>query len=157
MNGCRDGHETIVDTTQQRRVIMEKSWEARVEKLRRMYDKTYETGAWTGIVLSRMLLNVMPSPIRKRMERPVLHFDDRRHDRRLHVDRSVTCMKDGQETENAHLINISIGGMYVEMDNPSDVGQELFFNITGRNLGQIMRVKGRVMRRSERGMAIQFS
>jgi len=135
---------------------MEKSWEARAEQLRRIYEKTYKIGAWTGIVLSRMLLNVMPSPIRRRMEREAHHFDDRRHDRRLHIDRNITCMRNGHEMEKAHLINISIGGMYVEMNNLSDVGQELFFNLSGINLGAFMRVKGCVMRRSERGMAIKF-
>jgi len=46
--------------------------------------------------------------------------------------------------------------MYVEIDTPSDIGQEMFINLTERNLGVFTRVKGRVMRRSERGMAIRF-
>jgi hypothetical protein len=42
------------------------------------------------------------------------------------------------------------------VDSPYEVGQEVLFNLSGKNLGPIMRVKGRVMRRAERGMAIQF-
>jgi hypothetical protein len=47
--------------------------------------------------------------------------------------------------------------MYVEVDSPIEVGTEVFINLSGKNLGPIMRVKGRVMRRAERGMAIEFS
>jgi hypothetical protein len=47
--------------------------------------------------------------------------------------------------------------MYVEVDPPYEVGPEVFFNLSGKNLGPVMRVKGRVMRRAERGLAIQFS
>jgi hypothetical protein len=135
---------------------MENSWEARSEKMRRLFDKALETGTWTGIVLSRMLIDVMPSPIRRRMERFHQHFDDRRHDRRLTVKKTITGFSDGKVLKGINLINISRGGMYVEVDSPSEVGPEVFFNLSGKNLGPIMRVKGRVMRRAEGGMAIQF-
>jgi Tfp pilus assembly protein PilZ len=58
---------------------------------------------------------------------------------------------------SAHLINLSRGGMYVEMETPPDVGQEMYFNLSGMDLGPFMRVRGRVTRRAERGMAIQFT
>jgi hypothetical protein len=136
---------------------MENSWEDRAEKMRRLFDKTLETSTWTGIVLTRMLIDVMPSPIRSRMERSHQHFDDRRHDRRLKVKKTITGFSDGKVLKDIHLINISKSGMYVEVDSPSEVGPEVFFNLSGKNLGPIMRVKGRVLRRAERGMAIQFS
>ena len=136
---------------------MENSWESRTEKIRRLFDKTLETGALTGIVLSRMLMDVMPSSIRRGMERFHQPLDDRRHDRRLNVKKTITGSSDGRILRDVHLINISRSGMYVEMDSPSEVGPEVFFNLSGKNIGPIMRVKGRVMRRAERGMAIQFS
>jgi hypothetical protein len=135
---------------------MENSWEARSEKIRSLFDKTIETGTWTGIVLSLMLRDVMPSPVRRSIERFHQHFDDRRYDRRLKVKRTITGVSDGKELKALHLINISKGGMYVEVDSPHKVGPEVLFNLSGKNLGPIMRVKGRVMRRAERGMAIQF-
>jgi hypothetical protein len=136
---------------------MENSWEAQLEKMRRLFDKTLETVNWTGIVLSRTLMDVMPSPIRRSMERFHQHFDDRRHDRRLKVNKTISGSSDGKVLKDIHLINISRGGMYIEVDSPYDVGPEVFFNLSGKNLGPIMRVKGRVMRRAERGMAIQFA
>ena len=135
---------------------MVNSWETRSEKIRRLFDKTLETGTWTGIVLSRMLMDVMPSPVRRSFERFHQHFDDRRYDRRLKVKKTITGFSNGKKLKDLHLINISKGGMYVKVDSPYEAGQEVLFNLLGKNLGPIMRVKGRVMRRAERGMAIQF-
>jgi hypothetical protein len=135
---------------------MENAWEARTEKIRRFFDKTRETGTWTGIVLSRMLRDAMPSPIRKSMERFHQHFDDRRHDRRLKVKKTITGFSGGKVFKDIHLINISRGGMYIEVDSPYEVGPEAAFNLSGKDLGPIMRVKGRVMRTAEGGLAIQF-
>ncbi|MEN6447508.1 MAG: PilZ domain-containing protein [Syntrophaceae bacterium] len=136
---------------------MEHVGEPRSEKLLRLYDKALETGALTGIVVTRMLLNALPASVKGKGAWTPLHFDDRRRGRRLHVDRAVTCSPEGREQKRARLINISKGGMYVETDTPVDVGQEMSFNLSGRNLGPIMRVRGRVARRSDKGMAIQFT
>ncbi|MGO9144802.1 MAG: PilZ domain-containing protein [Desulfomonilia bacterium] len=136
---------------------MENSRKAGTGKIRGIIDKTVEAGAWTGIVLYCTLMNVMPATIRERMGLLPNLFDDRRRDRRLHVDKTVSFIRNGYEMQTAHLINISRSGMYVEIDTPSDIGQEMFINLTGRNLGVFTRVNGRVMRRSERGMAIRFT
>jgi PilZ domain len=136
---------------------MENSWESRSEKMRRLFDKTLEAGTWTGILLSHMIKDVIPSPLRKGLERYHQHFDDRRYDRRLRVKKTINGFSNGKELKDIHLINISSGGMYVEVDPANaEVGPEVFFNLSGKNLGPIMRVKGRVTRRTERGMAIQF-
>jgi hypothetical protein len=134
---------------------MKNSWESG-SRIRNILEKTLETGIWSGIILSRMFSNLIPAPIKK-MEMLPHYYDDRRRDRRLHVDRTVTCACNGKDMEKAHLINISRSGMYVEIDNPPDVGQEMNFNLSGKNLGSIMRVRGQVIRRAERGMAIQFT
>lgn len=136
---------------------MEHMGEPRSEKLLRLYDKAMETGALTGIVVTRLLMNVLPASVKEKTARLPSHFDDRRRGRRLHVDRAVTCSPEGTEQKRARLINISKGGMYVETDVACDVGQEMSFNLSGKNLGPIMRVRGRVARRSDRGMAIQFT
>ena len=135
---------------------MENLQEDRSEKMLRLLDRSLQTGAWTGIILSRMVQNMLPASMKKE-RRYLPHFiDDRRRNRRLHVDRNVTCLGDRQEARSAHLINISRNGMYVESDAPADVGQELSFNLSGRNLGPIMRVRGRVTRKAEHGMAVRF-
>lgn len=135
---------------------MENVGETRSEKMVRLLDRSLQTGAWTGIVISRMLRNILPASMKKERRHLRYFIDDRRRDRRVHMDRTVTCMHDGRDTKNAHLINISMNGMYVEMDAPADVGQELSFNLSGRNLGPIMRVRGRVTRKAEHGMAVRF-
>lgn len=135
---------------------MENVRETRSEKMIRLLDRSLRTGAWTGIVASRMVRNVLPASMNKEQRRLPHLIDDRRDSRRLHVDRTVTCMRDGQETRKAHLINISMNGMYVETDSPAEVGQELSINLSGRNLGPLMRVRGRVTRKAEHGMAVRF-
>lgn len=135
---------------------MENSRKSRTGKMRSLFDRTLETGVWTGIVMSRTLLNLVPASMRERDEIPHARFDDRRHDRRLHVDRTVSCMRNGKDREEAHLINISRSGMYVEVERPCDVGEELTFNLLGTNLGPFLRVRGRVTRSAQRGMAVQF-
>jgi hypothetical protein len=131
--------------------------ETATEKIFKIYDRTIETRAWAGIVLSRLLMNAIPSSLRGKMGHLPRHFDDRRRDRRLHVDnKTITCVRDGKDMKEAHLINISRSGMYVEMDAPPDVGQEMSFALSKKGMGHLMRVKGQVSRRAERGMAVQF-
>lgn len=72
------------------------------------------------------------------------------------MDKTIDCINDRKERNKAHLINISKSGMYVEIDVPFDIGQEMSFNFLGKNLGSLMRVKGKVTRRADRGMAIRF-
>jgi hypothetical protein len=120
-----------------------------------LLDRTLEKGAFAGIVLSRTIRGLMPNSMKEKRRLPYF-LDDRRRDRRIRVDRTVTCRRDGQEMQRGHLINISRGGMYVETDTPWEVGEELSFNLSGRNLGPFLRTRGRVTRRAERGMAVQF-
>lgn len=135
---------------------MGNNMEARSEKMLRVLDRTLQAGAWTGIVMSRMVRNMLPASMKRERRYHPYFIDDRRDSRRLHVDRTVACMRNGQDTSTAHLINISRDGMYVETDAPADVGQELSFNLSGRNLGPIMRIRGRVTRKAEHGMAVRF-
>lgn len=135
---------------------MEKSWETSSERLLRLVDRARQTGAWTRIILSRLLMSLMPASLRGRREALPNRFDDRREDRRLRVDRSLTCYSDKLGARNTHLINISTGGMYLETDSPLDAGQELSFNLLGMNLGPFLRARGQVTRRAEHGMAVRF-
>lgn len=130
--------------------------EYRTNKLLRAYDKTLENSVWAGIVASCVVKNVIPFSIKERLKHVPHRFDDRRLRRRLNVDRTVNCIRDQLEMDSVRLINISSNGMYVETDKPADIGQELSFDLTGRNIGPFMRVMGRVTRRTERGMAVQF-
>jgi len=135
---------------------MECSGEDRSSKMLDLLREIYQTGTWTGIVISCMIRNMMPASIRSQRRRIPHFFDDRRRASRLRVDRNVTCMRDRQDVMTTHLINISRGGMYVEADNPADIGQEMYFNLSGRDLGPIMRVRGQVTRKAEHGMAVRF-
>lgn len=135
---------------------MEYSQEHRPRKISGLLDRVYQAGAWTGIVILRMILNMLPASMKSERKRIPHFFDDRRSASRLHVDRNVVCMRDGKDVKTAHLINISRSGMYIEIDDPADIGQEMFFNLSGRNLGPFMRVRGRVTRKAEHGMAIRF-
>lgn len=135
---------------------MEQTEKSRSEKNRRIYDKAIETSSWTGIILFRMLMSALPESAREKMEGTQRHFDDRRRDRRRLVDKTIDCINDRKERNKAHLINISKSGMYLEVDFPFDIGQGMSFHFLGKNLGSLMRVKGKVMRKDDRGMAIRF-
>ncbi len=136
---------------------MENAWKERGERMSALYAKALEAGTLTSIALFHMAKRVMPLPMKTGREGSDAELStDRRHDRRLKMDRTITCMCDGKEFNDLHLIDISRGGMYVEMAAPWEISEEAFFNLSGRNLGPIMRVKGHVMRRAEGGVAIQF-
>jgi hypothetical protein len=135
---------------------MENMRESRSNRIFKLYDKTVENSAWAGIVASCVVKNIIPFSIKDRLRDLPRHFDDRRLGRRLHVDKTVNCIRDRAEMDNVHLVNISSSGMYVETDRPADIGQEMSFDLSGRNIGPFMRVMGRVTRRTDRGMAVQF-
>jgi hypothetical protein len=130
--------------------------ESRSNGFLKIFDKTLENSAWAGIVASCVVKNMIPYSIKERLKNSSHRFDDRRVDRRLHVDRTVKCIRDKSEMDSVHLINISSGGMYVETDRPADIGQELPFDLSGRNMGSFMKVMGKVMRKTDRGMAVKF-
>jgi len=136
---------------------MEHTRKTRLDEIRKTYDKMVEASSLTGIVLSHMLMRILPDTAKEKMDRIKHHFDDRRRDRRFHVDRTIACTRDGKELNKAHLVNISKGGMYLKVDAPFDVGQEMSFNLSSKNPRPLMWVKGRVMRRVDRGMAIRFT
>jgi hypothetical protein len=135
---------------------MENIPESKSSRVIKIYDKTVENSAWAGIVASCVVKNIIPFSIKERLKQLPHRFDDRRLGRRLHVNKTVNCLRDKQEMDNVHLINISRGGLYVETDKPADIGQELSFDLSGRNYGPFMRVMGRVTRKTDRGMAVQF-
>jgi hypothetical protein len=154
--GCHITDEISMGNMERGIISMEHTGETRSEKNRRIYDKAIETSSWTGIILFRMLMSALPESAREKMGSTQRHFDDRRGDKRRQVDKTIDCINDRKERNKAHLINISKSGMFLEVDAPFDVGQEMSFNFLGKNLGSLMRMKGRVMRRDDRGIAIRF-
>jgi hypothetical protein len=121
------------------------------------YNKALETGTLTGVVLSQMMRTVMPPSMRSRLDARRQDSSDRRQDRRHRLERTITGYSNGRRLENLHLIDISRGGLYVETDSPHDIGPDVYFDLSGKNLGPFMRVKGWVTRRAERGIAVRFS
>ncbi len=52
--------------------------------------------------------------------------------------------------------DISLGGAYIETDQPISVGQEIFITINTNTPKACCRISGKVSRRDERGIGIQF-
>jgi hypothetical protein len=121
-----------------------------------MYDKAVENTAWAGIVATCVAKNIIPFSLKESLKNAPHLFDDRRAGKRLNVDRTVNCFRDNTGMDSVHLLNISSSGMYVETDHPGLIGQEFSFDLSGRNIGPLLRVTGKVTRKTDKGMAIHF-
>jgi len=83
---------------------------------------------------------------------------DRRKAKRMQVDMSVAYRSEGQDhEESARLNNISEGGIFLETDKPLDKGRYVSANLFGENVGQFIYVRGKVLRKTSKGMAIEIT
>ncbi len=82
---------------------------------------------------------------------------DRRRSERHQVDLNVLYQAQGQDHEiKAHLSNISEGGMLIDTDLPSGKGKYVSANLFGDQPGRYFYVRGRVLRKTESGMAVEI-
>lgn len=84
-------------------------------------------------------------------------MDDRRKNSRTSVNLKVVFMGDSMSYNRGKVDNISKSGMFIQTDAPRDVGMYILASIDVDNMGRIVWAQGRVMRRSQDGMAIEFT
>jgi hypothetical protein len=126
---------------------MEEKWQNTLGMVRVNSKKILNSLACNGIILLQPLKNkVVASGT----------GSDRRHSRRLRPDKDIFLWKDGRPDRKAHLLDISINGMYVETDAPLEEGQELQLSMHALLPLRYPAITGRVVRKAPKGMALQF-
>ena len=83
---------------------------------------------------------------------------DRRRSERVKVDMNVVYQAEGIDQEiKAHVSDISEGGMILETPRPSGKGRYVSANLFGDKPGQYFYVRGRVLRKTDSGMAVEIT
>lgn len=83
---------------------------------------------------------------------------DRRRSGRVKTDMNVVYQAEGQEHEmKAHLSDISEGGMLLDTQKPPNKGRYVSANLFGDKPGQYFYVRGRVLRKTHSGMAVEIT
>ena len=83
---------------------------------------------------------------------------DRRRSERVKVDMNVVYQAEGIEHEiKAHVSDISEGGILLETQRPSNKGRYVSANLFGDKPGQYFYVRGRVLRKTDSGMAVEIT
>jgi hypothetical protein len=126
---------------------MEEKWRNTLGMVRLNSKKILNSLACNGIILLQPLKNKMMASGAE---------TDRRHGRRLRSDKDIFIWKDGRPDRKAHLLDISINGMYVETEAPLEEGQELQLSLYKQLPLRYPAITGRVVRKAPKGMALQF-
>jgi hypothetical protein len=84
-------------------------------------------------------------------------MDEKRKSSRTSVNLKVIFMGDSMSYSRGKVNNISKGGMFVQTESPQDTGEYILASIDVDNMGQIAWAQGRVVRKTDSGMAIEFT
>jgi hypothetical protein len=84
-------------------------------------------------------------------------MDEKRKSLRTSVNLKVIFMGDSMNYSRGKVNNISKGGMFIQTEFPQDNGMYILASIDVDNMGQIAWAQGRVVRKADSGMAIEFT
>jgi hypothetical protein len=84
-------------------------------------------------------------------------MDEKRKSSRTSVNLKVVFMGDSMNYNRGKVNNISKGGMFVQTEIPQDKGMYILASIDVDNMGRIVWAQGRIVRKSDDGMAIEFT
>jgi len=84
-------------------------------------------------------------------------MEEMRKNPRASVNLKVVFMGDSMNYSRGRVNNISKCGMFVQTDTPQELGTYILASIDVDNMGRIVWAQGRVVRKSENGMAIEFT
>ncbi len=84
-------------------------------------------------------------------------MDERRKSNRTSVNLKVIYMGDSMNYSRGKVNNISKEGMFIQTETPQDVGIYILASIDVDNMGRIVWAQGRVARKSDNGMGIEFT
>ena len=66
------------------------------------------------------------------------------------------CYDDADSSHKGVMQNISLGGGFIETNDFISIGQEIFLTIPSTNNKSFYRIKGKVVRLDQDGLAIKF-
>lgn len=108
-------------------------------------------------------LGISYTPVRKALAEEIdfirmqERLYDRRRARRMKADMPVSYRAQGQDHEmNARLGDISENGMFLKTDTPPGPGKYISANLYGDRQERYFHVRGRVLRKSHAGMAVEI-
>jgi hypothetical protein len=84
-------------------------------------------------------------------------MDEKRKSSRTSVNLKVIFMGDSMNYSRGKVNDISKGGMFVQTESPQETGVYILASIDVDNMGQIAWAQGRVVRKTDSGMAIEFT
>jgi hypothetical protein len=84
-------------------------------------------------------------------------MDEKRKSSRTSVNLKVIYMGDSMNYSRGKVNNISKEGMFIQTETPQDVGIYILASIDVDNMGRIVWAQGRVVRKSDNGMGIEFT
>jgi len=109
-------------------------------------------------------LGIASTPIRKALTEEIdfIRMQERLYDRRqaqrMKADMPVSYRAQGQDHEmEARLDEISENGMFLKTDTPPRAGKHISANLYGDNQGRYLHIRGKVLRRSHSGMAVEIT
>jgi len=86
-----------------------------------------------------------------------IHMKENRKFRRARVKMKVYYNHDGRTDKTARVIDISKGGMYLETGYAPEVDGYLLASLDAEDLGKIIWVQGRVVRKTRTGVGVMFT
>lgn len=84
-------------------------------------------------------------------------MNEKRRNPRTSVNLKVVFMGDSMNYSRGRVNNISKCGMFVQTDSIHDLGTYILASIDVDNMGRIVWAQGRVVRKSDDGIAVEFT
>lgn len=84
-------------------------------------------------------------------------MEEQRTYKRARIDMKVSFKEEGPSYKMGHVENISKGGMFVNTDAPLDKDIYILASIDAEELGKIIWAQGRIVRKTDNGMAVVFT
>ncbi len=84
-------------------------------------------------------------------------MNEKRADERTDVRLNALFRKDDSYTFRTKIVNISMGGLFMETPQFMKPGTDISIDIDAENIGHIIGVYGHVVRNTSSGLAVEFT
>jgi len=83
-------------------------------------------------------------------------MNDRRLSERIDVNLKTYFNGDNTRSFSGHITNISTGGLFLETGRPLKERSSIYIDIDAQKIGKVIRLKGKVLRKENSGLAVRF-
>ncbi len=84
-------------------------------------------------------------------------MNEKRANERTEVKLNALFRKDDSYTFRTKILNISMGGLFMETPHFMKLGTDISIDIDAENIGHIIGVYGHVVRNTRSGLAVEFT